>query len=84
MYDNGDGVKQDDKEAVKWYRLAAEQGYAVAQCNRGAMYASGDGVPQDFGKALKWWQLAAEQRIESAPNATTRHRRHYSLADLCS
>ncbi len=25
-YDNGEGVPQDDKEAVKWYRLAAEQG----------------------------------------------------------
>ena len=26
MYDNGEGVLQDDKEAVKWYRKAAEQG----------------------------------------------------------
>ena len=31
MYNNGDGVPQDYKEAVKWYRLAAEQGYAKAQ-----------------------------------------------------
>ena len=28
MYDDGKGVLQDYKEAVKWYRLAAEQGYA--------------------------------------------------------
>jgi aryl-alcohol dehydrogenase-like predicted oxidoreductase len=27
------GVLQDDKEAVKWYRLAAEQGNATAQNN---------------------------------------------------
>jgi len=26
MYANGEGVLQDYKEAVKWYRLAAEQG----------------------------------------------------------
>ena len=26
MYDNGQGVPQDYAEAVKWYRLAAEQG----------------------------------------------------------
>jgi TPR repeat protein len=26
MYDNGEGVPQDYAEAVKWYRLAAEQG----------------------------------------------------------
>jgi hypothetical protein len=29
MYDNGWGVTQDYKEAVKWYTLAAEQGHAV-------------------------------------------------------
>ena len=29
MYDNGEGVPQDYAEAVKWYRLAAEQGYVV-------------------------------------------------------
>ena len=31
MYENGQGVRQDDAEAVKWYRLAAEQGFAPAQ-----------------------------------------------------
>ena len=31
MYDNGKGVAQDSKEAVKWYRLAADQGNASAQ-----------------------------------------------------
>ena len=31
-YDFGDdGVPEDDVEAVRWYRLAAEQGYADAQ-----------------------------------------------------
>ena len=28
-----EGVPEDDKEAVKWYRLAAEQGHAKAQFN---------------------------------------------------
>jgi hypothetical protein len=31
MYDNGEGVPEDDAEAVKWYRRAAEQGFAEAQ-----------------------------------------------------
>ena len=31
MYATGEGVLQDDAEAVRWYRLAAEQGYAGAQ-----------------------------------------------------
>ncbi len=35
MYANGDGVPENDAEAVKWYRKAADQGYAVAQYNLG-------------------------------------------------
>ena len=31
MYDRGKGVAKDDKTAVKWYKLAAEQGHARAQ-----------------------------------------------------
>jgi TPR repeat protein len=31
MYATGQGVPQDHVEAVKWYRKAAEQGYAKAQ-----------------------------------------------------
>ena len=32
MYDNGWGVPENDAEAVKWWRKAAEQGYADAHC----------------------------------------------------
>ena len=35
MYKNGQGVPQDDKTAVKWYTLAAEQGdYDAGWCDR--------------------------------------------------
>ena len=33
MYSKGQGVPQDDKEATKWWRLAAEQEFAPAQYN---------------------------------------------------
>ena len=33
MYQDGLGVLQDDAEAARWYRLAAEQGNSVAQVN---------------------------------------------------
>ena len=60
MYDNGQGVPQDYKEAVKWYRLAAEQGYV---CSIQSWYhvRNGEGVPQDYKEAVKWYRLAAEQ-----------------------
>ena len=61
MYDNGRGVLEDDKEAVKWYRKAAEQGYAAAQFNLGNMYANGKGIPEDDKEAVKWYRKAAEQ-----------------------
>jgi TPR repeat protein len=51
---------------VKWYRLAAEQGIAVAQSNLGAMYGSGKGVPQDNVMAHMWYNIAAANGIEDA------------------
>ena len=38
IYSQGLGVDQDKAEAVKWYKLAAEQGYTKAQSNLGAIY----------------------------------------------
>ena len=61
MYDDGQGVTQDDKEAVKWYGLAAAQGYANAQHNLGLMYANGEGVIQDYKEAVRLYGLAAAQ-----------------------
>jgi hypothetical protein len=61
MYDTGEGVPQDDAEAVRWYRLAADQGDATAQYNLGLMYANGQGVPQDYVAAHMWLNLAAAQ-----------------------
>ena len=52
----------DDAEALRWYRLAAEQGAnATAQYSIGVMYATGRSVPQDDAEAVRWWRLAAEQ-----------------------
>ncbi len=54
MYDKGEGVPQNYKTAVKWYRLAAEQGDAEVQ---GWMYAKGQGVPQNYKTAVKWFYV---------------------------
>ena len=66
MYDTGEGVPQDDAEAVRWYRLGAEQGNVSAQNNLGVMYVNGKGVPQDFVYAHLWWNLAAANGNETA------------------
>ena len=41
IYRRGEGVPQNDAEAAKWWRRAAEQGHTKAQYNLGAMYAKG-------------------------------------------
>ena len=68
MYANGSGVEQDYDEALRWYRLAAEQRHAEAQLNLGVMYANGSGVEQDYDEAARWWRLAAEQGHADAQN----------------
>ena len=47
MYSEGTGVPQNDVEAVKWYRNAAEQGSDQAQLALRLMYEAGRGVPED-------------------------------------
>lgn len=61
MYDTGEGVPEEDVEAARWYRLAAEQGVTEAQSNRrfqprgvqdAALRAAGDGrLTADEGEA---------------------------------
>ena len=59
MYYNGQGVLQNYKEAFKWYRLAADQGDAVAQFNLGVMYYNGQGVTQNYVYAHMWANISA-------------------------
>lgn len=65
-YYNGQGVTQDYAEAVKWYRKAADQGYAYAQLVLGCCYANSQGVSLDHAEAVKWYRKAAEQGLAHA------------------
>ena len=66
MYENGQGVAQDIIAAVKWYRAAADRGWAPAQDGLGDFYGWGKGVDQDLTEAAKWYRSAAEQGYSSA------------------
>ena len=74
MYSNGEGVPQDYAEAVRWYRLAADQGDARAQLNLGVKYRNGEGTPQDFVEAHMWANLAASQLSGEDRDLAVRHR----------
>ncbi|ADO81041.1 TPA: tetratricopeptide repeat protein [Haemophilus influenzae] len=61
MYAKGQGVKQDDFEAVKWFRKAAEQGHAKAQAILGFSYLLGErGVQVNKSLAKEWFGKACD------------------------
>ena len=60
-YYGRNGVPQDYAQAVIYFRLAADQGYAEAQNNLGICYYNGWGVPQDYAQAVRYYRLAADQ-----------------------
>ena len=60
-YLNGNFVKQNYEEAIKWFHLAAEQENKFSQHNIGWCHYNGRGVKKNNEEALKWFHLSAEQ-----------------------
>ncbi len=62
LYAHGQGVTRDDAEAVRLYRLAADQGNALGQTNLGYMYATGrGGLAMDEAEAVRLYRLASDR-----------------------
>ncbi len=57
---NTHASKKNYKEALKWFKLAAEKGNSTAKFNIAGLYAGGYGVGQDNDEARKWYIKAAE------------------------
>ena len=62
-YDKGWGVNRNFTEAARFYRMAAENGYAPAQYNLGLLYywRGRKGSNRDYVEAVKWFTPAAAQ-----------------------
>ena len=58
--------KSDYVEAVKWYRMAAEQGNADGQEALAECLLNGEGVAVDRVEAFRWYLTAAEQGNSNA------------------
>ncbi len=61
LYDMGTIGMMDKTEAVRWYRKAADQGYAPALYDMGVMCSKGEGIEKDLAAALEWYRKAADQ-----------------------
>jgi TPR repeat protein len=60
--------KKNYTEAMRLYRVAADQGNAPAQVAIGNLYTEGQGVSQSYAEALRWYRLAANQGNNEAQN----------------
>jgi len=81
-YHKGEGVLQNDADAVRWFLRAADQGHVVSQAMLGYFYWSGQGVPRDLNKAYFWSVLAraggdeaSKYRADSMATSLTRSQR---------
>jgi hypothetical protein len=63
-YHDGEGVPQDDAQAMQWFLRAAEQGNVAAQRALGAYYWRQRGDPEDLSKAYFWSAIAMAQGDE--------------------
>lgn len=66
LYQSGQGVKKDPREAAKWFWLAAEHGWSEAMNNLGKAFETGRGVARDPVQALKWYLLASRRPNEDS------------------
>jgi TPR repeat protein len=65
-YESGDGIGQDDFQAVRWLRAAAEQNYPPAALDLGWMLANGYGVSKDLDQAYFWFVRATALGADGA------------------
>ena len=68
QFAEGAGVEQDYSEAARFYRQAAQAGYAPAQYNLAYLYKQGLGVERDLKQAAIWYRKAADQGDAEAQN----------------
>lgn len=66
MYDRGQSVPQNYRQAAQWHTKAAEAGNASAQFTLGTKYFLGQGVPENYVLAHLWLNLAASKNNEYA------------------
>ena len=64
LYRYGQGVAQDDAEALRWWRRAAELGVIDAQFALGNIHAGGAGIARDNVQAYMWYDITAQQTAD--------------------
>lgn len=66
IYDDGEGVSEDKKEAAAWYAKAVEKGHAYAMYCLADLYKDGEGVAKSLEKAKELYSAAAKKGVAEA------------------
>ncbi|MEJ1971655.1 MAG: hypothetical protein WDM96_03890 [Lacunisphaera sp.] len=56
-------MKKDESQAARWYKQAADRGFAQAQYNLGLLTEDGRGVAKDPAAAAALYRAAAQQGL---------------------
>ena len=60
MHASGDGAPANWDEALKYYKLSAENGYADAQYKMALVSFKGEGMPIDYDASVRYYEMAAK------------------------
>jgi TPR repeat protein len=69
LYFNGEEAHKDYQQALLWFRLAADQGEALAQTKIAIMYDEGEGVRRVLFRRISG--TASRQRMEINQHPTS-------------
>jgi TPR repeat protein len=59
-YHDGDGMPQNDAQAIRWWMRAAERGYRLATYALVSAYTDDESVHEDYIKAYMWFCIGEE------------------------
>jgi TPR repeat protein len=62
----GSGVRENQAEAIVWYKKAADKKSASALFFLGSAYANGRGVAKDFSRAVDLWKQSSKMGNQDA------------------
>jgi TPR repeat protein len=62
------GIQNNYQEAIRWYRLAAEQDESIGQFKLALAISNAPGVGRDYAEAARWYRQAAGHGIPEAQN----------------
>ncbi len=78
----GEGVKANPQQGLKWLTAAARKRHPDAQAYLGDLYWSGRNVKKSETRALMWYILAMETaKPEESPNIVNRYNELLSIVD---